>query len=163
MKPAKSKHLNTFSIDVDSETDGKRYQGSFTSKKLSISDLAALGVRKAQLNGGMYWSQNNPGKGVDEGTDDLNNTLAHLEVALVQTPPWWNLEEITDPEVVGAVYKEVIIFENSFHRRAEPTTTDSDDDGRGGGGDREEAQVQSDHDGEPREVVGAEVQSALEP
>jgi hypothetical protein len=94
--------------------DDRLYKGKFVSKKLSIRDLAVLGVRKAQLNGGMHHDQENPGHGVDVQTDEFNNMVAHLELSILEAPKWWNLDEITDIDLVAKVYREVIEFENKF-------------------------------------------------
>lgn len=156
---ARQELTKTFSIDYNSEQDGMRYKGSFTIKKLAIRDLAALGVRKAQLNGGMYYDESTPGRGVDSSTDDFNNMIAQLELAIKEAPEWWNLNQITDVELLGLVFKEVVSFENSFlARKASGEKSGRDGDGSG------KANVQkADAAGGPRAVVGEEVQAALEP
>lgn len=149
----------TFSIDYVSETDGRRYQGDFTIKKLTIRELAALGVRKSQLNGGMYFDEANPGRGVDEQTDDFNSMIAQLELSIKKHPAWWNLDDITDLNLITKVYKEVLAFESSFLRRdAERATTNRDGEGSGSGG-----VSQADASGSASPVVVQEVQAALEP
>lgn len=159
MKAARQNLTHTFSVDYNSEQDEMRYKGAFTIKKLGIRDLAALGVRKAQLNGGMYYNEATPGRGVDEQTDDFNNMLAHLELSIKDSPEWWNLDQITDVELLGIVFKEVIEFEQSFLGR-KASRKKSGRDGEGSG----KANVQeADSTGGPRKVVGEEVQASLEP
>lgn len=156
---ARQELTKTFSVDYTSEQDRMRYKGSFTIKKLGIRDLAALGVRKAQLNGGMYYNEATPGRGVDEQTDDFNNMLAHFELSIKDAPEWWDLAQITDVELLGVVFREVIDFENSFlARKSSRKKPGGDGDGSG------KADVQeADSAGGPRKVVGEEVQAALEP
>jgi hypothetical protein len=149
----------TFTIDYVSEVEDHRYQGSFTIKKLSIRDIAALGVRKAQLNGGMYHDANNPGRGVDEQTDDFNNMIAHLELSVKSAPVWWDMDKINDVSLLGKVFKEVLDFENSFLRRAVERASNNGDGAGRSSGNVPEANTS----GGARPVVGQEVQAALEP
>lgn len=156
---AKQDMLKTFSIDFNSEQDGMRYKGNFTVKKLSIADLGALGVRKAQLNGGMHYNEDTPGRGVDENTDSFNNMIAHLEIAIKEHPPWWDLTQITDTELLGEVFKEVYEFEQTFLlRKSANKKSGSTSNGSGAG-----AVPQTDAPGSLSQVVGEEVSSALEP
>lgn len=161
---ARQKLLHTFHINHLSDVDGRRYEGDFTTRKLTIRDLAALGVRKTQLNGGFHHDADNPGKGVDEQTDEFNNMLAHLEMALVKKPDWWNLDEVTDLELMGRIYKEVITFENSFLGRGGRNAAEGNEGHGGGGeGDSSSSSTETDPAGKPSEVVDSEVQSSLEP
>jgi hypothetical protein len=156
---AKNNLVKTFSIDYVSDVDDIRYQGNFTIKKLNIRDLAAVGVRKAQLNGGMYYDSENPGRGVDEQTDTFNNMVAHLELAVKTAPVWWDLNKITDMQLVGKIFKEVIDFENTFLRRsAERALADGSSTGSSS-----EAVSATNSQASRREVVGSEVSAALEP
>jgi hypothetical protein len=156
---ARQNLTKTFTIDYVSDYENHRYQGNFTIKKLSIRDIAALGVRKAQLNGGMYYDSNNPGRGVDEQTDDFNNMIAHLELSIKSSPPWWDLDKINDVNLLGKVFKEVLEFENSFLRRAVERATNNGDGAGSGSGNVQETNPA----GGARAVVGQEVQAALEP
>lgn len=161
---ARKDALKTTHIDYSSVIDNQRYTGNFTFKKLSIRDLAALGVRKTQLNGGLHHDPANPGRGVDEQTDEFNGMIAHLELCIVEAPPWWNLDQISDVELVGKLYQEAMTFENSFLRRGQGTANleGSQPSGDSQAG-REAAGKASDVPGAASEVVGREVQAALEP
>lgn len=151
--------LKTFSVDYDSAQDNMRYIGKFTIKKLAIRDIAALGVRKAQLNGGMYYNEATPGRGVDEQTDDFNNMIAHLELSVKESPEWWNLDSVTDVNLLGLVFKEVIEFEQTFlGRTAARALARLNGEGSGTG-----AVSPTNNAGSASQVVGAEVQAALEP
>ncbi len=152
--------LKTFEVDYHSEVDGRRYRGKFMSKKMSIRDLAALGVRKSQLNGGMHYDLAHPGHGVDEQTDEFNNMIAHLEIALKEVPTWWNLDEITDIGLIGRVYKEVISFENTFLGGEGDAIAGHSGDSEG---DSSEGTSAADASGAAVAVVDEEVQAALQP
>lgn len=159
---ARQKQLHTFTIQHESDVDERTYYGSFTCKKLSIADLAALGVRKAQLNGGMHHNPSIPGTGVDIETDQINAMIAHLDIALVDTPDWWDLEEICDGELLSKVFEEVVKHENSFLDRLRRRNGDA------GSPDTEQGNSESDlQESGTRGVVGAlvdqEVQDSLEP
>jgi hypothetical protein len=156
---ARQELTKTFAVDYMSEQDRMRYKGNFTIKKLSIRDLAALGVRKAQLNGGMHYDDSHPGRGVDEQTDDFNNMIAHLELSIKEAPEWWNLDNVTDVDLMGHVFKEVIAFEQSFLARKAGAAIAGRDDNRSGKTDAQEANTS----GVVKSVVGEEVQAALEP
>jgi len=155
----KNSLTKTFSIDFTSELEDRRYQGTFTVKKLGIREMGALGVRKSQLNGGMYFDSENPGRGVDEETDNFNNMIAHLEIAIKVAPDWWNLDKITDPSLVGKVFQEVLEFENSFLRRASDRKTNNGIST----GSSETDVSKADANRGTVALVGKEVQSALEP
>lgn len=149
----KKQHI--FNFNHVSEVDEITYSGTFSCKKLSIRDYAQLSVIKAKLNGGMYHVPNQPGIGIDEGTDNLNHMIAHLELGLVNTPDWWNLDELGDVEVVTKVFTEVAKFENSFRKRK---NADGDSEGRS-----PQDNPEAHSGGDAAQVVGEEVQDSLEP
>lgn len=107
----------TFQFRYVSQMDGQVYEGTFTCRKLSIRDLTQMGVRKVQLNGGFHYDDKNPGCGIEEHIDGMNAMMAHLELALVQVPFWFKLEELYDPQLLTEIYMKVVEFENSFFRR----------------------------------------------
>lgn len=151
-----------FNINHKLET-GEVKEGQFTTKKLSIMDRSKIGVRKSQLSGGMYTvrdDQGNPtGQGLDEDTDFLNHMISHLEVALIQKPIWFDLNNIDDADLVRKVFKEVIDFEASFRRPG--NTSDSGNDGSSQEASSTESSQQT--TGRlPTQVVGKEVQAALD-
>jgi len=165
---ARQKLLKTFSIDYTSPIDDVRYVGKFTTRKLTIADMATLGVRKAQLNGGMHHDSSNPGMGVDSSTDDFNAMISHLDLALEETPVWWDLEKITDSDLVALIFEEVVAHENSFFRprreRSESGVVGEQNDDVGvGEGVGEGDQAQAGAGGSAGSVVDEEVQAALEP
>lgn len=134
--------------------DGTTYRGSFTCKRLSIREKAQQGVRKAQLNGGMYLGEN--GHGIDDTTNFFNEMISLLEIAVVQAPVWWNLDELDDIDLIQKVFTEVFEHDNYFRLAGRSLRSFAE---KGGAA----ASQESDSAGELREMVGAEIQSALEP
>jgi hypothetical protein len=126
-------------------------------------DLATLGVRKAQLNGGMHHDASNPGRGIDTFTDNLNQMVAQLELAIVKHPQWWDLADIVDLQLLSKVFEEVISFENSFLERARSRALGAEQAGGDGSAGGSEDSYGSDDSGGSSAVVGKEVHSALEP
>lgn len=120
----------SFSIDYMSEIDQFQYQGAFTSKKMSIMDQTRVSRRRSELCGGMYCVRDedgNPtGQGIDEWAEVQSRMIAILEVALVQKPAWWDLAEIGDEELLGKVFEEVMLFENTFRKFGGEDTTSGD-------------------------------------
>tara|TARA_R100001594_G_scaffold140155_1_gene185124 strand:- start:199 stop:693 length:495 start_codon:yes stop_codon:yes gene_type:complete len=120
----------TFFIDEVSEVDGVRYQGNFTTKKLTIGDMLRMGTEMAQMTGGLSY---NPltGRGLPYGQSVMAEMIAHCTVSLVQRPEWFNEPtKLTDIAILEAVYKEVDAFEASFRR---PTTSNDEQEGAGDG------------------------------
>ena len=116
----------TFHIDVVSTVDSHRYQGSFTTKKLTMGDLSKMGMLKARMAGGFNHDPST-GQGLDAATNLLNEMIVHCNVALVQKPDWFDPENMSDVSVLQKVYEEVASFEANFHakpsesRREEPS------------------------------------------
>lgn len=148
-----------FEFRYTSPLDGHEYSGTFTVKKLSIKDLGQLGVRKVRLNGGFHYSEDNPGSGIDEETDWINTMIAHLELAIVQQPLWFNIELVYDAGLLGELYKKVAEFENQFFR-----TRRNRNAGSGSGEDASSSQGQGTGTaGHVAKVGGGEVPPSLEP
>lgn len=157
---ARQKITKVFHIDIESEIDDTRYQGTFTCKKLSIQDRTKMGVVKAQLNGGMHYDPEKPGLGLDPDTDAFNAVLAHITVALVEVPDFWDLDNMSDLTVIYEVYREVAEHEASFRggrkaKRQEPRSASESN--------RSEEDRLSNEPGAVSQVVDPEVQTALEP
>jgi hypothetical protein len=139
--------------------DGQLYEGQFTTRKLAIKDLAAIGVRKIQLNGGYYYDENRPGVGIDPQTDWMNSMIAHLEIALVQIPMWFKVEDIIDGNLLAKVFEQVMEFENSFFR---PTGESAGNSGRSQDAGSPEGK-QSGAAGLITQVVGGQIPPSLDP
>jgi hypothetical protein len=150
--------VHGFFIKHTSSLTGRYYEGQFSCRKLSIKDFGRINVRKVQLNGGYYFDEERPGCGIDEQTDTIHNMIAHLEIALIQWPAWWDLEVEDDPTVLKVIYDEVVTWENSFLSRRDAS--------RPGGGVSDDSSgkgPQSGSAGHVEAVVGGEVSPALEP
>jgi hypothetical protein len=152
---------HTFTFDFYSEASERRYTGAFTTKKLSIKDMTLVGVRKVQLSGGMSFNPLQPGQGIDFATFQINGMIAHLEVALTETPKWFNLDELIDIEIMSKVFEEVIAFENNFPARGSNAGEGGRE--RRGEGSGEAQESGSDRPGNDPQVVAGEVQASLEP
>jgi hypothetical protein len=153
--------MKTFSIVYTSKMDGQVYDGQFTTKKLSIRGMGQVGVRKSQLNGGYFFDPMNPGSGIDETTDATNNMIAHFEVCLLQSPDWFNLDEVYDIGLLGEIYKHIIEFENSFFRSTR--SAQEVGDGASGSTDRQAAEPQPGNAGSVKAVGREQVQPTLDP
>ena len=98
----------TFRIDHVSTDDGERYQGVFSCRRLTVGQISMAASLRATLNGGMHHDPD--GGGVDAGTDVMNEMIAHCEVAIITSPPWWNARDVYDPDLLRAVYEECLKF-----------------------------------------------------
>ena len=154
----------SFRIDHTSE-DGEELTGQFTTKRLSILDRARVGRRRSQLSGGMYCVRDDEGEptgqGLDEESDFLATAVAHLEVSLIQKPSWWDLDDITDIQLLRKVYEEVMDFEWSFFRSRQQAARV--EESAGGSSDDSGAKDASEQSGDGlTKVVGDEVLTALD-
>jgi hypothetical protein len=147
--------IHTFQINYQSELDGSDYKGLFSVRKKVISDAAKISVKRLQLNGGYHFDSDNPGVGMDQTTDSMNYVLANLDVLITQSPPWFDLDSITDFGLVLAIWEEVKKFQNSFRKQSEPnrvSETRSD-----------KIEAKSDNSGSTPDMVFQQVQASLEP
>jgi len=150
---------HTWNFKYQSPFDNKTYEGQFTCKKLSVMQLSRLGVRKTQLNGGFHYDEEHPGQGVEEHIDSMNSMVAHLEVALIQYPLWFNLDELIDPMILQLVYREVHKFEDNFFRPKGQYT----ESGRSGQDDSVGTDQKSGAAGSITTVGREEVQPSVDP
>jgi hypothetical protein len=87
----------------------KLWEGTFTTKILTIGERQLVGVMRSRFQGGA------PLEGLDASTADLNLKLAHLSYSLVSYPRWAEkLRELKDPGVIDAIYQEVASHEAFF-------------------------------------------------
>lgn len=112
-------NLITFNIKHTDTDTGQVLEGQFTSKRLAVRDKGQLKVRTAQLCGGMYCVRDDEtgkptGQGIDPETEFMNQMIAHLEIALIQKPMWFDLGSITDMSLIGEVYNRVLEHEVKF-------------------------------------------------
>lgn len=87
----------------------KLWEGTFTSKILSIGERQLVGVMRSRYQGGATLES------LDASTADLNLKLAHLSYSLVNYPKWAErMRELKDPGVIDAIYQEVASHEAFF-------------------------------------------------
>lgn len=87
----------------------KLWEGTFTTKILSIGERQLVGVMRSRYQGGQALES------LDASTADINMKLAHLSYSLVHAPKWAEkLREIKDPGVLDAIYQEVASHEAFF-------------------------------------------------
>ncbi len=157
--------LHTFSINYTSEIDGKDYIGQFTCRKQSILDQTRITKKKSDLCGGMYCVRDlegNPtGQGIDEYSESFGFALATLQTVLVSKPEWWDLDSISDQELIFKVFSEVSDFENSFRRRGRSQNRDEGNNGSSEEGSEKEHK-ETVNDSLPKKVVDEQVQAALD-
>jgi len=159
MESAPIPRTKQFWISYRSLMDNILYEGQFTTRKMSIKDMASIGVRKVQLNGGYHHDENKPGFGIDAQTDWMNSMIAHLEVSIIQAPMWFKVEDIIDGQLLGKIFEQVMEFENSFFR----STGGADSLG---GGSQDAGGAQGEGTGAAGRVaplVGGQVPTSLEP
>jgi hypothetical protein len=153
---------NSFTVKYRDPSTGQVVEGVFTTKKLSIRDRTQMMVKTTQYAGGMHCVRDEDGKptgmGIDEETEFANRMLAHLEIALIQKPTWFNMDEIWDLGVVREVYQKVMDFESSFK------STLGGEPGPGGVGQASGSGTspQANAGNGPTPVVGQKVSAALD-
>lgn len=155
---------HTFTVDIKSEVDDTHYRGNFTVKRLSVADNSALRLRKTQLCGGYYCVRDEDGNPTGKGMDaeaELNNfAIAYLEIAIQKgsAPAWWDLDEISDEDVLFKVFKEAWAWENSFRNRGKKPNPSP-----GSEGNSEKEHSETDRGSTPKKMVDKQVQASLEP
>lgn len=100
------------------EVNGKRLQGTFEAKYMSITDRLRIGVLRAKYLDGA------PSESVDALADDIAYMIAYLQVALIKAPKWWNYEQLSfedDMNKLREVYTEVYNFNKYFREYYEST------------------------------------------
>ncbi len=150
-------------VCVDSESDDCTYEGDFTIKRQGLMDYSRQQLRKLELNGGHHFVSKDPGAGVPAGMEYINEMISTLEVAIVKAPDWWNLEEISDLDVLQAVHKEVTAFEETFLNRKRSQDSSSGERVGDGSADSGPQRGESNTTDSSDAMVGKEVPPALQP
>lgn len=88
------------------DKQGKVWEGSFVIKRLSLADMTRMGMRAAQLDGGMT--------NIPDTIQMINRMVAHCEASFVEKPSWFDPEKMYDQELLAAIYSEVANFEGTF-------------------------------------------------
>lgn len=116
----------THTVEKVYKIGGREFRGKFTFKLLTIKDRVKVNSRTKQLikEAGL--------ENIDISLDDLSkiiekakldmdymnyvilNSVALLEVAIVEKPDWFNLDEIYDLNILLDLVNEYMNFENFF-------------------------------------------------
>ena len=103
--------VHTFQLDVDGNVTKKRFLGEFTCKIPSIKDQAMIAKYEAALNGEFPVYLN-------AGVLKVHKQIAYLKFTLTDVPRFWRDSEggyaLRDPNVIEAVYNEVLAFEDKW-------------------------------------------------
>lgn len=150
-------------ICVDSESDDCTYEGDFTIKRQGLMDYSRQQLRKLELNGGRHFVSDDPGSGVPAGMEYINEMISTLEVAVVKAPDWWDLEDISDFDVLQAVHKEVTAFEQTFLNRKRNQDSTAGGSVGDGAADSGEQRGEANAANGDNAVVGEKVPAALQP
>lgn len=93
------------------DTAGKKWEGKFVSKILTLGDQSLVGVLRARLGGSV------PYEAMDDFSKELNFLLANLTYALKERPPWAeDLRKLDDMALLQALYAEVAQHEATFRK-----------------------------------------------
>jgi hypothetical protein len=99
-------YTKSFIVEDQDPVTGKKQVGTFTVKRITIGDLSTYGMLKARMAGGQV--------NLDPVPAWINEQIALCQVALTETPKWWNPAELFDDELLNEVYNHVRQFQDSF-------------------------------------------------
>lgn len=101
----------TFHLTYYSPYHDETFQGNFSIKKLTVAEIAQVGVRQAQLNSGQT--------GVNPVASMYNMWLAQFDYSITHSPNWWEPGEELDSNLLSTVFGKVVSFEDSFREVVE--------------------------------------------
>ncbi len=90
--------------------DGQVLEGEFVSHVLTVQEMIEVGRAKAVLSGGRPW------EAIDPDTRTLIEATATCSVALKKQPGWFDTLAMKDPQILLAVYGEILAHEQRFFR-----------------------------------------------
>lgn len=96
---------------------GRKWQGDFTNEILNIGEKGLVAIMDATLRNGMVFDAFGP---LDKA---MFRAVAHMSYSLKGTKPSWAKDlrnDITDEELILALYEEVASHEAEFHGRPTP-------------------------------------------
>jgi len=103
----------SFSIELEGNVSGQKYEGNFAGKMPNIKAQAQIAKHRAMLNAGLE-------EGLDVGTKNMHHMLSYLRYTLdkEQVPKWWKDADLGydlyDPNVVETVYEKVLNYEKEW-------------------------------------------------
>lgn len=108
----KDKEEYVFTLDW-TDSRGKHWGGQFTNKILDINEQGQRDVLQASIQGGL------PFEAFSRFAQDRNLAVAHMTYSLIKRPKWAkDLRKLKDPELILAIYEEVVAHEVTFWRQA---------------------------------------------
>jgi len=90
--------------------DGEKFSGTFVIKRASIMDSTRISKMKSILLGGL--------PPINAGEDYQAEVIAHLQIVVKESPPWWDLENLYEFGIADGLYKEVKSFEDTFRKNS---------------------------------------------
>jgi len=104
--------FHTFQIDMVGSVTKKRFVGDFVCKIPTMKDQSLIAKYEAMLNGEFPVYLNN-------GVLKLHKWIAYCKYTLTDIPKFWRDSdggfELRDPNVVEAVYQQVLDFETKWY------------------------------------------------
>ena len=55
---------------------------------------------------------------INAGEDYQAEVIAHLQIVVKESPPWWDLENLYEFGIADGLYKEVKSFEDTFRKNS---------------------------------------------
>ena len=94
----------TFNINYTSE--GESYSGRFVVRRPNVAQQMQIEGEKARILQGHYYDPSSPGCGIPPHFSVMADTLAFLRVVVVESPDWWEDDEVFDMDLLAEVYNE---------------------------------------------------------
>lgn len=110
----------TYVFEKTLSIGGQKKSGSFTAKYMGVGARLRLGAIRAKLLDGA------PSQSIDVLTDDIAYMIAYLTVALINTPSWFNYDDLDDIGDLRELYMEVYKFVSSFRGQNEQNSNARD-------------------------------------
>lgn len=112
----KTHEVYSFEVNDVIGADGKLVPGSgkFKNKILTIQQRIDVGLTASFIVNNLPWAS------LDESTQNLVMTTAHLKHSLVETPKGFSLSDSKSTKLIFAVYEEVADHEATFRRPPPP-------------------------------------------
>lgn len=98
----------TYEFDVEyTNPQGKTFRGTFSVHRPTIGEKIKIGVLDSKIRGGAE---------VDVYTQNLSYMLATLMVVVDESPKWFQPGKVYEFDLLAAVFKPYIEWENNFFR-----------------------------------------------
>ncbi|SRR6266481_4548379 len=98
----------TIQVDVIGSVTKRRFLGEFIVRIPTLEDQSSMGRLEASLNG----------ESTSSGLIRMNRMISYLKYTVVEAPPTWrdaNMgHRLRDPNVIEAVYDQVLAFEDRW-------------------------------------------------